>query len=148
MNGLAWLAMAPWLSIPEWAGFMCVDRSTVSRRVAGWREDGLVVCRNEGRSLRPRDRFILTTGGLDKLFPDRHTHPGWPGHTHDALDDFLAHGHPSYFNGYAGILNIRGQWSAKSVIPAKAGIYALGCWKGRICRRLWIPAFAGMTGEA
>ena len=104
MDGLAWLGKAPWLSIPELAGFMCVDRSTVSRQVAGWREDGLVVCRNEGRLLRPRDRFILSTGGLDKLFPDRHTHPGWLRHTHDPLDDFWAHGHPSYYNGYAGAL--------------------------------------------
>ena len=104
MDGLAWLAMAPWLSIQEWADFMGVDRSTVSRRAAGWRKDGLVVCRNEGRSLRPRARFILSTGGLDKFFPDRHTHPGWLEHRHDPLDDFLAHGHPSYYNGYAGAL--------------------------------------------
>ena len=104
MDGLAWLRTAPWLSIPELAGFMCVDRSTVSRQVAGWREDCLVACRNEGRLLRPRDRFILSTGGLDELFPDRHTHPGWLGHTHDPLDDFWVHGHPTYYNGYAGAL--------------------------------------------
>ena len=102
MDELAWLAKAPWLSIPEWADFMCVDRSTVSRRVAGWRKDGLVACRKEGRLLRPRDRFILSTAGLDNLFPDRHTHPGRLNHTHDPLDGFWNHGHPSYFNGYAG----------------------------------------------
>ena len=34
-----------------------------------------------------------------------------------------------------------------SVIPAKAGIYDLGQWKGRICQSLWIPAFAGMLGK-
>ena len=104
MDELAWPAMAPWLSIQEWADLMYVDRSTVSRKAAEWRKDGLVVCRNEGRLLRPRDRFIHSTGGLDQLFPDRHTHPGRLGHTHDPLDDFLAHGHPSYFNGYAGAL--------------------------------------------
>ena len=106
MDELAWPAIAPWLSIPEWAGFMYVDRTTVSRLASKWKEDGLIVCRNVGRLVRPRNRFIQTTGGLDRVFPEHHSHPGPDGHTHDPLDDIYNHGHPTHFNGYDGALGL------------------------------------------
>ena len=108
---LRWAAMAPGLSIPEWAEFMYVDRTTVSRRVSKFLEVSHVVRREEGYLLRPRDRFYLWTDGLKSLFPKQHTHPVAGYHVHNSdgdtdgdIDD--GHSHPGYFNGYAGVLTL------------------------------------------
>ena len=106
MDEFDWLAVAPWLAIPEWAGFMYVDRTTVSRQVTEWTKEGLIVCRYDGRLVRPRNRFLLSTAGLDRRFPEHHTHPGPDGHTHDPLDNIYAHDHPNYFNGHAGAIGL------------------------------------------
>ena len=101
---LDWLAMTGWPSIDDLAGFSGVDRSTISRRVPEWLESGIVGVRNDGRLLRPRVRLLLGTGGLDEVFPQRHTHPGHDGsHLHDPLDpESEDHTHPHYFNSYQG----------------------------------------------
>ena len=106
MDELDWLAMAPWPSIPEWAGFMDVGRTTMSRKATEWTKEGLIVCRNDGRLVRPRNRFVHSTAGLDRVFPEHHTHPGTDGHTHNPLDDIYAHGHPNHFNGHDGALGL------------------------------------------
>ena len=101
---LEWLAMTPWPSVIELAGFSYVNRTTISRQLPDWRERGLVAVRNDGRLLRPRDRLVLGTAGLDAVFPQRHTHPS-PGddHDHDLLHpEWEDHAHPQYFSGYAG----------------------------------------------
>ena len=108
MDELKWPLMAPWLSIPEWAQFMYVDRSTLSRKIPEWMEEGLIVCRKGGRLVRPRNRHILDIGGLAKMFPERHQHTGsFDSHEHYPLDpDWQDHAHPGYFNGYAGALDL------------------------------------------
>ena len=47
------LAMLPWASIPELAGFRYVNRATVSRKQEEWNRDGLVVVKNGGLLVRP-----------------------------------------------------------------------------------------------
>ena len=105
---LKWVVMTGWPSLPELAGFMYVDRTTVSRKVTELTEQGLVVCRQGGRLVRPRDRFLTATGGLVRVFPQRHLHPELnPRHVHrPLLPDLEDHTHPSFFNGYAGALDL------------------------------------------
>ena len=100
----------------EWAGFMYVDRTTMSRKLPEWEEHGLIVCRNGGRLVRPRRRSLLDTGGLVQLFPQRHTHPGpEDDHEHDPLNpERKDHTHPTFFNGYAGALDL---WERLELIP-------------------------------
>ena len=105
---LEWLATAPWPSVPELAGFMYVDRSTISRQMPDWREYSLVGLRNVGFLVRPRDRLLIATAGLDRLYPDHHTHPGPEDlHDHDPLHpEWEDHGHPGYFNSEEGALSL------------------------------------------
>ena len=102
---LIWLAMAPWLSVNELAGFCDVNRTTISRGyLPEWRESGLVAMRHDGRLVRPCRRMLLSTGGLLDLFAPPHDHSA-PGnvHWHDQLDpDETDHTHPNYYNGYDG----------------------------------------------
>ena len=105
---LEWLAAAPWPSVPELAGFMYVDRSTISRQMPGWREHSLVGLRNAGFLVRPRDRLLIATAGLDRLYPGHHTHPGPEDlHDHDPLHpEWEDHGHPGFFNSAEGALSL------------------------------------------
>ena len=105
---LEWLATAPWPSVPELAGFMYVDRSTISRQMPDWREYSLVGLRNAGFLVRPRDRLLIATAGLDRLYPDHHTHPGPEDlHDHDPLHpEWEDHGHSGYFNSEEGALSL------------------------------------------
>ena len=105
-TSLEWKAMTPWSSNPEVACFRYVDPSTVSRGMRDWREHSLVAVRNVGLLVRPRDRGILTTAGLDRLYPERHPHPGLADiHEHDPLHpEWEDHGHPVHFNGHEGVL--------------------------------------------
>ena len=105
---LEWLATAPWPSVPELAGFMYVDRTTISRQMPDWRKYSLVGLRNVGFLVRPRDRLLIATAGLDRLYPDHHTHPGPEGfHDHDPLHpEWEDHGHPGYFNSEEGALSL------------------------------------------
>ena len=103
------LAMFPWASIPELAGFREVDRTTVSRKAGEWERDGLVVVKHGGRLVRPRARLLLTTAGLLQVFPQQHEHPGPPHnyHEHDPLHpEREDHQHPGFFNGYQGSLRL------------------------------------------
>ena len=70
------LAMVPWASIPELAGFRYVNRTTVSRKQEEWSRDGLVVVKNGGLLVRPRPRLLSTTGGLLQVFPPATCSPG------------------------------------------------------------------------
>ena len=105
---LEWLATAPWPSVPELARFMYVDRSTISRQMPDWREYSLVGLRNVGFLVRPRDRLLIATAGLDRLYPDHHTHPSPEDlHDHDPLHpEWEDHGHPGYFNSEEGALSL------------------------------------------
>ena len=103
-NLLEWAAMAPWPSVNDLAGFSGVNRSTVSRQLTGWLDQGLVVVRNDGRLLRPRNRLLVSSGGLAEVFPERHVHP-FEGEHHDHHPfhpEWEDHAHPQYYNGYAG----------------------------------------------
>ena len=103
-NLLEWAAMAPWSSVNDLAGFSGVNRSTVSRRLAGWLDQGLVVVRNDGRLLRPRSRLLVSSVGLAEVFPEQHVHP-FEGEYHDHHPfhpEWEDHAHPQYYNGYAG----------------------------------------------
>ena len=62
------LTKLPWASTPELAAFRYVNRTTVSRKTEEWKQDGLVVVKNGGRLVRPRDRLLTTTGGLTQVF--------------------------------------------------------------------------------
>ena len=99
------LGMAPWLSVNELAAFCYVNRTTISRgMLPQWRENGLVAVRNDGRLVRPRDRMLLSTGGLLEVYSPRHDHSE-PGnvHWHDPLDPGENdHVHPHYYNGHNG----------------------------------------------
>ena len=105
---LEWLATVPWPSVPDLAGFMYVDRSTISRQMTNWREYSLVGLRNVGFLVRPRDRLLIATAGLDRLYPDHHTHPGPEDlHDHDPLHpEWEDHGHPGHFNSEEGALSL------------------------------------------
>ena len=108
------LGMLPWASIAELAGFRYIDRTTVSRKRAGWERDGLVVVKFGGGLVRPRARLLLTTTGLLQVFPQQHEHPGpfddvhHPHfHEHHPLHpEWADHGHPGFFNGYRGALDL------------------------------------------
>ena len=103
------LAMFPWASIQELAGFRYVNRTTVSRKAGQLVEDGLVVVKYGGRLVRPVDRLLSTTGGLLDTFPQGHVHRGvhHDDHKHSPLFPELGdHGHPGWFNGYKGALDL------------------------------------------
>ena len=70
------LAMVPWASIQELAGFRYVNRSTVSRKQQEWTRDGLVVLKRGGLLVRPQDRLLITTAGLVPGFPAAACSPG------------------------------------------------------------------------
>ena len=103
------LAMVPWASIPELAGFRYVDRTTVSRKQEEWNRDGLVVIKYGGLLVRPRDRLLHSTAGLLQVFPQQHVHlgPDHEDHEHDLLHpEWEDHEHPTFFNGYRGALDL------------------------------------------
>ena len=106
---LRWLADAPWLSIPEWAGFRYVHPSTISRRAAERTREGLIVVRHGGLLVRPRDRYLHSTAGLLQVFPQEHFHRG-PDHDehehHPLRSEWEDHQHPTFFNGYHGALDL------------------------------------------
>ena len=108
MDEFEWLAMAGWLSIPEWAGFQYADPSTVSRKVPEWTKGSLIVNRRGGHLVRPRDRFLNGIGGLAQMFPKRHIHPGPDDdHEHHPLHpDWEDHAHPGHFSGFRGALDL------------------------------------------
>ena len=64
--------------------------------------------RNVGFLVRPRDRLLIATAGLDRLYPDHHTHPSPEDlHDHDPLHpEWEDHGHPGYFNSEEGALSL------------------------------------------
>ena len=102
---LAWLAMAPWSSVMDLAGFCNVNRTIISQEMLPeWRESGLVGIRNDGRRVHSRDRLLLSTGGLLEVYAPRHDHSEQGNiHWHDPLGpDENDHGHPQYYNGYDG----------------------------------------------
>ena len=73
---LRWLADAPWLAVPEWAGFLYVNPSTISRKAGTWTGEGLTGVRNGGRLVRPVKRHLHGTGGLVRAYPGGdHHHP-------------------------------------------------------------------------
>ena len=103
------LAQLPWASTPELAGFRYVNRTTVSRKVEEWKQDGLVGAKHGGRLVRPRARLLITTGGLIQVFPQQHVHrgPDHDDHEHDPLHpEWEDHEHPGFFNGYHGALDL------------------------------------------
>ena len=103
------LAMVPWASNSELAGFRYVNRTTVSRKQEEWSRDGLVVVKNGGLLVRPRPRLLSTTGGLLQVFPQQHVHlgPRHDNHEHDPLHpEWEDHEHPTFFNGYKGALDL------------------------------------------
>ena len=103
------LAMLPWASTPELAGFRNVNRTTVSRKEGQWRENGLVVVKYGGRLVRPVNRLLSTTAGLLDTFPKEHVHLGFEhdDHDHDPLHpEWEDHQHPTFFNGYNGALDL------------------------------------------
>lgn len=103
------LAKLPWASTLELAGFRYVNRTTVSRKEEEWKQDGLVVAKHGGRLVRPRDRLLITTGGLIQVFPQQHVHlgPYHDYHEHDPLHpEWEDHEHPGFFNGYNGALDL------------------------------------------
>ena len=103
------LAMLPWASTPELAGFRYVNRTTVSRKERGWIDNGLVVIKYGGRLVRPVDRLLSSTGGLLDTFPQEHVHlgPGHVDHQHHPLHpEWENHQHPGFFNGYQGALDL------------------------------------------
>ena len=107
---LKWLANAPWPSIPEWAGFLYVHPSTISRKAVEWTEEGLIVVRNGGRLVRPRNRYLNGTGGLVRVYPQEEEHH-LPAadyeHEHDPFHpEWEDHGHAGFFNGYPGSLDL------------------------------------------
>ena len=103
------LAQLPWASTLELAAFRYVNRTTVSRKEEEWKRDGLVVVKHGGRLVRPRDRLLITTGGLIQVFPQQHVHlePYHDNHEHDTLHpEWEDHEHPGFFNGYRGALDL------------------------------------------
>ena len=103
------LTEIPWASVPELAAFRYVNRTTVSRKTKEWQHDGLVVVKNGGRLVRPRDRLLTTTVGLTQVFPQQHDHPGLDHdyHHHAPLNPGSRdHEHPGFFNGYKGALDL------------------------------------------
>ena len=103
------LTELPWASIPELADFRYVNRTTVSRKQEEWNRDGLVVVKNGGLLVRPRDRLLITTGGLLQVFPQQYVHlgPDHDDHEHDPLHpEWEDHEHPGFFNGYNGALDL------------------------------------------
>ena len=103
------LAMIPWASIPELAGFRYVNRATMSRKQEEWNRDGLAVVKNGGLLVRPRARLLSTTAGLVQAFPQQHAHlgPDHDDHLHDPLHpEWEDHEHPGFFNGYNGALDL------------------------------------------
>ena len=108
------LANLPWASVPELAEFRGVNRTTVSRKEAQWKQGGLVVAKHGGRLVRPRDRLLITTAGLSQVFTQHHAAPGLHCdyhkhgyHEHDPLHPERAdHQHPGFFNGYSGALHL------------------------------------------
>ena len=99
---LRWLAMMAWASTDEIAALLGTHRTTAGRGLSDLLRKGLVGRRTVGRSVRPRTRWLLTSEGVEAVYPDHHPHPGPDDlHTHDPgyADD---HGHPSYWNGLAG----------------------------------------------
>ena len=103
------LTKLPWASIPELAGFRYVNRTTVSRKEEVWNLDGLVVVKYGGLLVRPRPRFLSTTGGLIEVFPQQHVHLGLDhdDHEHNPLHPAREdHEHPGFFNGYNGALDL------------------------------------------
>ena len=98
------LAMWPWASTQELAGFRYVNRTTVSRKEAKWVTDGLVVVKYGGRLVRPLNRLLSTTGGLLDTFPKEHVHRG-PEH-HPLHTEWEDHHHATFFSGYAGALDL------------------------------------------
>lgn len=103
------LTQLPWASVPELADFRYVNPTTVSRKTKKWKDDGLVVVKNGGRLVRPRNRLLTTTGGLIQVFPQQHDHPGLDRdyHWHDPLNPGSRdHEHPGFFNGYRGALHL------------------------------------------
>ena len=106
---LRWLADAPWLSVPEWAGFMYVHPSTISRKASEWTGEGLIGVRNGGRLVRPVNRHLHGTGGLLRVYPHgEHHHPDEdPNHEHNPLQPGgEGHEHPTFFNGHRGALDL------------------------------------------
>lgn len=103
---LMWLAQFPWASVPELAAFCGVDRSTISRRLPQWLDDGLVISRIAGHLLRPTQRLLVTSKTLHQLYPERHSHSGANSHQHILLGprykDPNGHQHPGYFNSKNG----------------------------------------------
>ena len=103
------LAMFPWASTPELAGFRYVNRTTVSRKQEEWTRDGLVVVKQGGLLVRPRPRLLSTTGALLQVFPQQHVHrgPDHDDHEHDPLHPgWEDHEHPGFFNSYNGALDL------------------------------------------
>ena len=103
------LPMLPWASTTELGAFRYVNRTTVSRKVKGWIDEGLVVVKHGGRLVRPTSRLLSSTGGLLYTFPEEHVHlgPGHDDHEHHPLRPELEdHGHPGFFNGYRGALDL------------------------------------------
>ena len=101
---LEWAIQAPWASVPELADFEGVNRSTTSRQLSRSLKSGLVVVKDDGRLLRPRDRVLASTLGVAEAFPEQHTHP-FDGEDHDHhpfYPQWEDHAHPTYFNSYAG----------------------------------------------
>ena len=88
MTPLEWAGLLPWASVAELAGVSGVNRSTVSRYLTEWQDEGLAVVQDGGRLLRPRKRVLLSSLGLVKAFPNQpeRGHQRWP----------------TYFNSYAG----------------------------------------------
>ena len=100
-----WLAMTPWSSVIDLAGFSGVDRTTISRgMLPEWLESGLVAIRRDGRLVRPRDLLLQSAAGVADAFPYRHSHSGPTNiHYHDGLDlEANDHVHPTFFNSQAG----------------------------------------------
>ena len=108
---LSWLTMLVWASTQELADALRVHRTTALRYLRKLELDGFVALRPVGRAPYVADRWLLTAGGVYRMFPDWHFHKrGCTNHVHDPRDPEIPdHYHPSYWNGEEGARELLGK---------------------------------------